>query len=85
MIILLNFFYYRIRIRKNRPDPEHCGTVRYVFLLVQALVHEHAGNQAILTGLRREGVADSVLLTELGLELTDDGKIKHKVTSLPQS
>jgi hypothetical protein len=35
----------------------------------------------VLAGLRREGVADSALLSELGLQLTEEGKIRSKPPS----
>jgi hypothetical protein len=35
----------------------------------------------MLAGLRREGVADSALLSELGLQLTEEGKIRSKPPS----
>jgi hypothetical protein len=48
-------------------------------------VQDHPGNQTILAGLRRRGVADSALLTELGLQVTAEGKIKAVPTPKPQS
>eukprot|EP00088_Acartia_fossae_P031999 TRINITY_DN3278_c0_g1_i7.p1 TRINITY_DN3278_c0_g1~~TRINITY_DN3278_c0_g1_i7.p1 ORF type:complete len:425 (-),score=74.36 TRINITY_DN3278_c0_g1_i7:319-1593(-) len=68
---------FQLLLDCSQVDARNPFITQWVVMSVKALCQGNPENQAILAGLRREGVADSALWKELGIQLDpNDDKIK---------
>jgi len=58
----------------SRLDARNPFITQWVVVAMKALCAEHRDNQAVLAGLRRQGVADTALIKELGLDIIEEGE-----------